>query len=151
MVSPKPDSMSVKEHLYRKVSLEIGLDYSIVKTVIDNQFSTALTALTDININSLEIAGLGKILLNKRRLKQEIRKMRYLLELYPAYLLIEDLTLKEIEDTQENLIKVSTRLKDYLERAEHLQIEVPIEEDLPNKIKATIRKKLKERNESKKN
>jgi hypothetical protein len=141
----KPMSMSVKEHIYRKISLEQDIPFATVRTVIDNQFQTALTALTDININSLEIAGLGKILLNKRRLKAEIRKMRYLLEYYPAYLQISDLTLKEIEAAQDNYRKIPIQLGAFLERAEILEIIVEPESNLEEKIKASINKKIRER------
>jgi hypothetical protein len=141
----KPMSMSVKEHIYRKISLENDIAFSTVRAVIDNQFQTALTALTDVNNNSLEIAGLGKVLLNKRRLKAEIRKLKYFLEYYPKYLLIPDLTLREIEDTEEKLQRVPLQLEQYLLRAEALKIIVEPELNIEEKIKAGINKKIKAR------
>lgn len=141
----KPESMSVKEHIYRKISLENDIAFSTVRAVIDNQFQTALTALSSNDINSLEIAGLGKLYINRRRVKAEIRKMRYLLKYYPAYLQISDLTLKEIEEAEERYRRIPDYLKAYLDRAAILKIVVEPEEDLDIKIIASINKKIRER------
>jgi len=68
----KPDTMSIKEHIFRKLSQELNLPLATIKKVLDNQFRTALIALK--TNDSLEIAGLGKFLLNRRMLNYHIKK-----------------------------------------------------------------------------
>lgn len=69
----KPDTMSVKEHISRKLSQELDLPLATIKVVIDNQFSSALAALK--TNDSLEIAGLGKFIFNRRILTHQIRRL----------------------------------------------------------------------------
>lgn len=80
----KPSSMSVKEHIYRKLSQELDFPLATVKKVLDNQFRTALSALKD--NNSLEIAGFGKIIINKNRLKNHIETLKKSIPFFQAEL-----------------------------------------------------------------
>ncbi len=102
--------MSVKEHIYRKVSQDLQIPISIVKMVIDNQFSTALSALKD--NNSLEIAGFGKILINIPRLRKEIEDIVYLIPYYKKLLKRNDISRTDRFEYQDRLKKIPGRLVD---------------------------------------
>ena len=109
MRNKKPSSMSVKEHIYRKLSQDLKCPLDTVKKVIDNQFRTALSALKD--NNSLEIAGFGKIIINKGRLKGEIENVKFL-KTYYKKLLNTDITPKERIEFQKRLDLLPQRLID---------------------------------------
>jgi len=107
--------MSVKEHVYRMVSQELDVPHDTVKRVLDNQFRTALSALKD--NNSLEIAGFGKILMNRHRLRSHIRRQKEVIKYYKKQ--IKDSLVKETVkvDFRERLKVEIIELKDLELRA----------------------------------
>jgi len=66
----KPDTMATREWIVKKISQEQQIPLATVKIVIDEQFRSAHAALLD--NNSLEIAGFGKYVLNRRRVNLRI-------------------------------------------------------------------------------
>lgn len=106
----KPSSMSVKEHIYRKISQDLQIPLSTIKVVIDNQFRTALSALKD--NNSLEIAGFGKILINVWRLRKDIKELEFLIPYYKELLKKPTICLTAKADYENRLKTYPGRLKD---------------------------------------
>ena len=89
--------MSVKQHIYRKLSQELDVPHATIKKVIDNQFRSILGIISDPEINSIEIAGFGKLLINSRRLKKSIKEIEFLIPYYEEKLLEEGLDPKRKE------------------------------------------------------
>jgi len=61
----KPESMSTKEYLFKKVSSGLQVPVTIVRAVITDQFASAQEALKD--NNSIEISGFGKFVLTHKK------------------------------------------------------------------------------------
>jgi len=121
----KPSTMSIKEHIYRKISQELEVPHATIKKVLDNQFRTALSAMK--GNNSLEIAGFGKFHINKTRLKDEIKKLEYHIIHFNKKLLTEEDPL-ERENFQEYLKIIPGRLAELKIRAKKLKIKLPSDE-----------------------
>ena len=115
----KPTNMSVKDHLYRKVSRELNIPLSTVKVVLNNQFRTALSALKD--NDSLEIAGFGKILFNVRRLRTEIKELEFLIGYHKDLLKKGNLDEKTIEEYEEILGRLPNTIKELNKRLKHYE------------------------------
>lgn len=65
LYTDKPQSLSVKNFLIRKMSTAMNIPEKTITTVIDHQF----TSLTEgfVNYNSCEISGFGKFVFNKTK------------------------------------------------------------------------------------
>jgi nucleoid DNA-binding protein len=105
--------MSVKEHIYRKLSQELQLPLGMIKKVIDNQFKTALTALTGYENDSIEIAGLGKFMFNRRRVTTEIRHIEKMIPKYTK--MLADPAIKLTTSDREYIEGILGRLPSELE------------------------------------
>lgn len=70
-IKDKPESMSVREWITKKVATGIMIPENIIRRVIAHQFDSAYEALKD--NNSIEISGFGKFYYNKKRAKKEIQ------------------------------------------------------------------------------
>lgn len=70
----KPQSLSVKDYLIRKMAVNLMIHEKVIEAVISNQFNEANLAMR--TNNSVEISGFGKFLFNK---KKAIKKMEKLL------------------------------------------------------------------------
>jgi nucleoid DNA-binding protein len=107
----KPASMSHKEWMIKRLSIQLVISEKIIDAVINNQFDTAHDAL--VNNNSIEFSGFGKFVFNvkraeKRMLKFESQKAAFALQL-------EDETL-----TASMRIKVEKRLETALDNIKAL-------------------------------
>ena len=65
LYSDKPQSLSVKNFLIRKISTTTMISEKIITSVIDHQFTSLLENMS--TCNSLEISGFGKFLFNKNK------------------------------------------------------------------------------------
>lgn len=70
----KPQSLSVKDYLIRKMAISLMVHEKVIEAVISNQFNEANLAMR--KNDSVEISGFGKFLFNK---KKAIKKMEKLL------------------------------------------------------------------------
>ena len=70
----KPQSLSVKDYLIRKMAISLMVHEKTIDAVISNQFNEANVAMR--TNDSVEISGFGKFLFNK---KKAIKKMEKLL------------------------------------------------------------------------
>lgn len=71
----KPVSLSMKAWIIRNMSVRTATQESIIETVINHQFETALSAMD--TVNSIEFSGFGKFFFNG---KKAIRKLQKLTE-----------------------------------------------------------------------
>ena len=69
----KPISMSVKDYLIRTLAVKMLTSEKIIEAVINHQFQSANEAM-DLN-NSVEIAGFGKLLFNKKKADKKLEKL----------------------------------------------------------------------------
>ena len=111
-MSKKPESMSDKEYLYRRVSMGLSVPHATVKKVLDNQFRTMLSVTSDPEINSIEIAGLGKFIVNSRRIQKTIKQTLFKIDYYEKRITDESLTERERELAQIYFDELPTRLKE---------------------------------------
>jgi nucleoid DNA-binding protein len=119
-MSKKPSTMSVKDHIYRKLSQELEIPYPTIKKVLDDQFRSILGIISDPEINSIEIAGFGKLLINTRRLKKSIKEIEFLIPYYEEKLLEEGLDPKRKEVIEGYLKGFPIKLKSLETRLENI-------------------------------
>lgn len=78
-IDTKPPSMSMKSFLIRKLSVKMMVEESLLESVINHQFLSALSAIS--HSDEIEISGFGKLHFNyKKALKKyekELRKRAY--------------------------------------------------------------------------
>lgn len=75
----KPPSMSMKSFLVRKLSVRMGIDESVIETVINHQFVSCMDAMA--SNDTIEISGFGKMYFNRnkaiKKYKKELEKEVY--------------------------------------------------------------------------
>ena len=106
----KPVSMTVKEFVMKRTALNTGVPHNIVKAVIDNQFRTALEALT-LN-NSLEIAGLGKFIYHEKKAEHRLVAMERIVDGLETALMHEEIAEEEIDNVQQEIFKKQVYIKE---------------------------------------
>ena len=73
----KPVSLSMKAWIIRNMSVKILTQESIIETVINHQFETALRALDE--CNSLEFSGFGKFFFNRPKAFKKLERLKTLI------------------------------------------------------------------------
>lgn len=68
----KPQSMSVKEWLIKRLAISIVIPERVIDAVISNQFDTANDALK--TSKSIEISGFGKFVFNQSKAIKQMAK-----------------------------------------------------------------------------
>jgi len=69
----KPISMSVKDYLIRKLSVQLMMSEKTIETIVNHQFRSANVALQD--NNTVELSGLGKFHFNYKKAVKKMEKM----------------------------------------------------------------------------
>lgn len=69
----KPQSLTMKEYIVRKLAVKMMLSEKVIDAVISNQFSEANNALK--TNDSVEISGFGKFLFNHKKAQKKLEKM----------------------------------------------------------------------------
>jgi nucleoid DNA-binding protein len=69
----KPISMSVKDFLIRKLSVQLMTSEKTIEAVVNHQFQNANIALHE--NTSVEISGFGKFYFNKKKAQKKMDKM----------------------------------------------------------------------------
>ena len=101
MLMMKPESMSHKEWLIKKMSLEKNIPERIINAVVTHQFDSAREALKD--NNSVEISNFGKFSFNVKKAEYKMKKFLTQKKMY------EEEMSKTFNDVK--LINLSLRLK----------------------------------------
>lgn len=103
----KPLSMSVKEWIIKKMSINMVISERIIDQVINHQFDSANDAL---NTNdTIEISGFGKFLFNKKRALTQYTKLLQMKQAYENMLADPDITDKKKHSTE---LRLNTALTD---------------------------------------
>jgi len=99
----KPQSMTLKEWLIKKMAVNMVISEKIIDAVITHQFDSANDA---VNIHkSVEIAGFGKFYFNQKKADRQYEKLIKIKEAYERMLLDENIT-----DTKRNAVTLKIQI-----------------------------------------
>lgn len=115
-MSSKPQSMSVKEWLIKKLAISIIIPERVIDAVISNQFDTANDALK--TSKSIEISGFGKFVFNQNKAVKQMEKYISQKETFENILADESITnvrrtniSMKLETTLNNIKALAPKLK----------------------------------------
>ena len=86
----KPKSLSVKDYLIRVLAVKMLTSEKTLEAIIDHQFQSANEAMA--SNYSVEIAGFGKMLFNKKKAIREMGRLLSYKAIHEQTLLNEDIT-----------------------------------------------------------
>ena len=99
----KPISMSVKEWIIKKMSINMVISEKTLDAVVTHQFDSANDAL---NINkSVEISGFGKFFFNNKKAVTQYNKLLNIKRTYESALADENIT-----DTKRNALELKMQI-----------------------------------------
>ena len=99
----KPMSMSVKEWIIKKMSINMVISEKVIDAVVVHQFDSANDAL---NINkSVEISGFGKFYFNAKKALVQYNKLLAIKKAYQNMLLDE-----KISDVKRNAVELKLQI-----------------------------------------
>jgi len=108
-IKDKPESMSVREWITKKVALASSTPENVIKHIITHQFDSAYHALND--NNSIEISGFGKFYYNEKKGKTELKYYEDEKATYEAQLISSETTEKERQKIEKQLRWIEGHLK----------------------------------------
>jgi len=76
----KPITMPVKTWLIRGIAVRRNMQESLIETIVNHQFESALSAL--VTENSLEFSGFGRFLFNRPKAIKKLEKFRSQLRVF---------------------------------------------------------------------
>ena len=104
----KPVSISVKAWIIRNMSVRTMTQESVIETVVNHQFDSALLSME--HCNSIEFSGFGRFYFNKKKALKKLEKFRSQIDLFTQ--MIEKEETSEIK--RRNLrMKLETVNKNY--------------------------------------
>jgi len=112
-IKDKPNSMSVREWITKKVAQETVVPENVIKRVISHQFDSAYEAL-DFN-NSVEISGFGKFYYNTKKANKEIEIFKKKKDSYRKFI-EESVSENERYEAREKLKWVEDKLETLLKK-----------------------------------
>ena len=99
----KPQSMSVKEWIIKKMAINMVISEKVIDAVVVHQFDSANDAL---NINkSVEISGFGKFYFNNKKAITQYNKLLNIKRTYENALTDENIT-----DTKRNALELKMQI-----------------------------------------
>ena len=105
----KPNTMSVKEFIIKRMAISLVVSEKIIDQVINHQFDSANDAL---NTNdTLEISGFGKFFFNTKKANTHYNKLLAMKQAYENTLADPSTTDKKRHSTQQRMITVLNDIK----------------------------------------
>ena len=105
----KPNTMSVKEFIIKRMSISLVVSEKIIDNVIQHQFDSANDAL---NTNdTVEISGFGKFFFNTKKANTHYNKLLAMKQAYENTLADTSITEKRRHSTQQRMITVLSDIK----------------------------------------
>ena len=99
----KPQSMSMKEWIIKKMSINMVISEKVIDAIVVHQFDSANDAL---NIHkSVEISGFGKFYFNYKKALAQYNKLLVIKRAYENMLLDENIT-----DTKRNAVTLKLQI-----------------------------------------
>ena len=105
----KPQSMSVKEWIIKKMAISMVVSEKTIDAVVVHQFDSANDAL---NVNdSIEISGFGKFYFNKKKAQVQYDKYVRIKQSYENLLADDSISEKKRHSTEQKLISILNDIK----------------------------------------
>ena len=105
----KPSTMTVKEWIIKRMSINMVISEKIIDSVVTHQFDSANDAL---NTNdSLEISGFGKFFFNTKKANIHYNKLLQMKQSYENILADESTTDKKRHSTELRMATLLTDIK----------------------------------------
>ena len=105
----KPQSMSIKEWIIKKMAISMVVSEKTIDNVVTHQFDSANDAL---NIHdSIEISGFGKFYFNQKRAQAQYDKYVRIKQSYENMLANDSLSDKKRHSTEQKLISILNDIK----------------------------------------
>lgn len=105
----KPNTMSVKEFIIKRMSISMIISEKIIDNVIQHQFDSANDAL---NTNdTIEISGFGKFFFNTKKANTHYNKLLAMKQAYENTLADTSITEKKRHSTEQRMITVLSDIK----------------------------------------
>ena len=105
----KPSTMSVKEWIIKKMSINMVISEKTIDQVVNHQFDSANDAL---NTNdTIEISGFGKFMFNTKKANTKYRKLLQIRQAYENTLADPSITDKKRHSTELRMITVTNDIK----------------------------------------
>jgi len=105
----KPQSMSVKEWIIKKMAISMVIPEKTIDAVVVHQFDSANDAL---NVHdSIEISGFGKFYFNQKKAQSQYDKYVRIKQSYENMLADDSLSDKKRHSTEQRLISVLNDIK----------------------------------------
>lgn len=105
----KPNTMSVKEFIIKRMSISLVVSEKIIDNVIQHQFDSANDAL---NTNdTVEISGFGKFFFNTKKANTHYNKLLAMKQAYENTLADTSITEKRRHSTEQRMITVLSDIK----------------------------------------
>jgi nucleoid DNA-binding protein len=111
----KPHNLPLRTFIQRRMSVELAMPEEVINTVIDHCFGSAREALT--NNFSVEIAGFGKFVFNRKNAEKHLIKIQEQLEGYKE--LLNDDSLPE-----KKRVSIEGKIKTWTRNVEALKIKL---------------------------
>jgi hypothetical protein len=105
----KPQSMSIKEWLIKKMAVNMVVPEKVIDTVITHQFDSANDALN--TCKSVEISGFGKFYFNEQKAAKQLVKWNKIKEAYERMLDGDEITPEKRKNTEVRLANLLTSIK----------------------------------------
>jgi nucleoid DNA-binding protein len=86
----KPQSLSMREYLVRKLAPKLLLSEKVIDAVVVHQFTEANSAM--LTNNSIEISGFGKFVFNTKKAKKKVERLNQKLDFFSNLLVDEGLS-----------------------------------------------------------
>jgi len=100
----KPLSMSVKEWIIKKMSINMVISEKTIDAVVTNQFDSANDALNTNDV--IEISGFGKFYFNTKKANTHYKKLLQMRQAYENTLNDTSITDKKRHATEQRMITV---------------------------------------------
>jgi len=107
-IKDKPNSMSVREWITKKVSQDVIIPERIIRNVISHNYDSAYEAVN--KHNSIEISGFGKFYYNTKKAEKEIEHCLKEKDSWQKVLECKDSTAKERREAENNVTHYSKKL-----------------------------------------
>lgn len=107
-------SQSIKDFIIRRLTVDLGIPESTIKTVVDDTFTKAAKA-TFTN-KSVEIAGWGTFYFSEKKAQRMVEKYKSQIALFSKILATPELSQRQINNAEAKLAVAKKNLEELLPR-----------------------------------
>ena len=107
-------SLPIKEFIIRRLTVDLGIPESTIRTVVDDTFAKAIKA-TSTN-KSVEIAGWGTFYFSEKKAEKMVEKYKSQIALFSKILETPHLSQRQINNAEAKLVVAKKNLEELLPR-----------------------------------